>query len=129
MLNINMKDPRPLYAQVIDGIKEQVIKGVLKPGDQIPSVRQLAGTLTINPNTVSKAYQELERQNVIETVRGRGTFIAAIKVQQVSKEKLQAMKQSLKKVCVEWHYAGCLKEELIEEIEKNYTEFEGSENK
>ncbi|MBU3805016.1 MAG: GntR family transcriptional regulator, partial [Candidatus Cellulosilyticum pullistercoris] len=72
MFPIDPRDTRPIYEQIIDNIKEQVIKGVLKPGDQLPSVRQLAAMLTVNANTVMKAYSELEREEVIETIRGKG---------------------------------------------------------
>ena len=127
MLTLNMKDGRPLYEQVVDGIKEQVLKGLLKPGDQMPSIRQLAGMLMITPNTVSKAYQELERQNVIETVRGKGTFIA-MKIDTPMKEtKVKEVKNSLKKVCVDWHYTGKSKDELYEAIEEIYESFERGE--
>lgn len=71
MFPIDARDSRPIYEQIIDQIKEQVMKGILKPGDQLPSVRQLASMLTVNANTVMKAYTELERQEVIETIRGR----------------------------------------------------------
>lgn len=124
MLNLNMKDTRPLYEQVIDGIKEQVLKGMLKPGDQIPSIRQLASMLTITPNTVSKAYQELERQQIIETVRGKGTFVAEIDELSVGESKIGEVKQALKKLCIDWHYTGKSKEELIKEIEEIYRTFE-----
>lgn len=72
MFIIDGRSAKPIYEQIVDQVKEQLLKGILKSGDQLPSVRQLAGMLTINPNTVSKAYQELERQKVIETIRGRG---------------------------------------------------------
>lgn len=127
MLTLNMKDGRPLYEQVVDGIKEQVIKGMLKPGDQIPSIRQLAGMLTITPNTVSKAYQELERQNVIETVRGKGAFVAQMIEISVNEEKVVELKRELKKVCVDWHYTGKSKGQLLDEIEGIYKTFGGSE--
>ena len=125
MLTLNMKDGRPLYEQVVDGVKEQVIKGMLRPGDQIPSIRQLAGMLTITPNTVSKAYQELERQNVIETVRGKGTFVAQVQEAPINEAKISQIKRELKKVCVDWHYTGQSKEQLLEEIEEVYKTFGG----
>ena len=127
MINLNMKDTRPLYEQVIDGIKEQVIKGMLKPGDQIPSIRQLAGMLTITPNTVSKAYQELERQHIIETVRGKGTFIAKEMEVQMDESKVNEIKSNLKKICVDWQYTGKSMNELFEELEAIYKMFERSE--
>lgn len=127
MIKLNMKDGRPLYEQVVDGIKEQVLKGILKAGDQIPSIRQLAGMLMITPNTVSKAYQELERQNIIETVRGKGTFIAMELQVTVSEAQINEVKNSLKKVCVDWKYTGKSKEELFEAIDVIYESFERGE--
>jgi GntR family transcriptional regulator len=71
-------DPRsgvPIYLQVIDQVKRSVALGVLAAGEQLPTVKQLALDLTINPNTVAKAYRELERDGVIETAPGRGSFV------------------------------------------------------
>lgn len=65
----------PIYVQLRDQIKKGVASGQLQPGEQLPSVRELAVKLTINPNTVSKVYQELEREGVIQTARGLGTFV------------------------------------------------------
>ncbi len=71
-------DPRsgvPIYLQIIEQIKRSVALGVLAPGEQLPTVKQLALDLTINPNTVARAYRELERDEVIETAVGRGSFV------------------------------------------------------
>jgi GntR family transcriptional regulator len=71
-------DPRsgvPIYLQVIEQVKRSVALGVLAAGEQLPTVKQLALDLTINPNTVAKAYRELERDGVIETSPGRGSFV------------------------------------------------------
>ena len=71
-------DPRsgvPIYLQVIEQVKRSVAVGVLGSGEQLPTVKQLALDLTINPNTVAKAYRELERDGVIETAPGRGSFV------------------------------------------------------
>jgi len=64
----------PIYAQIVDQIRRQVATGQLQPGEQLPTVRQLAVDLTVNPNTVARAYTELEREGVIVTQQGRGTF-------------------------------------------------------
>ena len=71
-------DPRsgvPIYLQVIEQVKRSVALGILAAGEQLPTVKQLALDLTINPNTVAKAYRELERDGVIETAAGRGSFV------------------------------------------------------
>ncbi|HEV7179438.1 MAG TPA: GntR family transcriptional regulator [Candidatus Baltobacteraceae bacterium] len=71
-------DPRsgvPIYLQVIEQVKRSVAIGILSAGEQLPTVKQLALDLTINPNTVAKAYRELERDGVIETAAGRGSFV------------------------------------------------------
>ncbi|MBT9260101.1 MAG: GntR family transcriptional regulator [Clostridiales bacterium] len=66
----------PIYEQVIRQVKRLIVRGLLKPGDRLPSVRELASQILANPNTVAKAYQELERQGVIVTAVGRGAFVA-----------------------------------------------------
>ncbi len=81
-------DPRsgvPIYLQVIEQIKRSVAVGVLSSGEQLPTVKQLALDLTINPNTVAKAYRELERDGVIETSPGRGSFVKANGVTETTK--------------------------------------------
>ncbi len=71
-------DPRsgvPIYLQIIEQVKRSVALGVLQAGEQLPTVKQLAIDLTVNPNTVARAYRELEREDVIETSPGRGSFV------------------------------------------------------
>ncbi|MCR4647483.1 MAG: GntR family transcriptional regulator [Lachnospiraceae bacterium] len=77
MINIDYKSDLPIYEQIIEQFKINIMKGVFSAGDSVPSVRKMAATLGITPSTVAKAYAELERQGVIETVRAKGTFIAA----------------------------------------------------
>ena len=72
-------DPRsgvPIYLQIMEQVKRSVALGVLAPGEQLPTVKQLAADLVVNPNTVARAYRELERDGVIDTMAGRGSFIA-----------------------------------------------------
>jgi GntR family transcriptional regulator len=75
VLTIDPRSGVPIYLQVIEQVKRSVAVGVLAAGEQLPTVKQLALDLTINPNTVAKAYRELERDGVIETAPGRGSFI------------------------------------------------------
>jgi GntR family transcriptional regulator len=76
LIAIDVADPRPIYVQIVDEVRRAVVVGSLKPDDAIPSVRQLAGELGVNPNTVKQAYQELERLGVTYVERGNGTYIA-----------------------------------------------------
>ncbi len=75
MIQLNYRDPRPIYEQVKDGIRKLAYSGVLGPDDKLPSVRELATKLAINPNTISRAYKELEQEGFIYTLTGKGTFI------------------------------------------------------
>ncbi len=76
MTLIDWRDSRPIYEQIVERIKHLVLLDVLQPGEQLPSVRSLAIENGTNPNTVQKAYTELERQGVTYTVRGKGVFIS-----------------------------------------------------
>ena len=76
MVKIDYRDGRPIYEQVADGIEELALRGALPAETQLPSVRQFAMELSINPNTIQRAYVELERQGYIYTVKGKGSFVA-----------------------------------------------------
>ena len=75
MIHLDYRDARPIYAQIIDGIKEQITGGALRPGDKLPSVRELASQLAINPNTIQRAYRLLEFNGWIVTIPGKGCFV------------------------------------------------------
>jgi GntR family transcriptional regulator len=81
LLSIDPHDPTPIYAQLERGLRAAIATSRLRPGDQLPTVRQLAVELRINANTVARVYAELERANVIETKRGVGSFISATPAQ------------------------------------------------
>lgn len=76
MIIIDYKDTRPIYEQIVDKFQTLILKGILEPNTRMPSVRSLAMELSINPNTIQKAYSELERQGFIYTVKGRGNFVS-----------------------------------------------------
>ena len=122
MFPIDARDSRPIYEQIVDQIKEQVMKGILKPGDQLPSVRQLASMLTVNANTVMKAYTELERQEVVETIRGKGVFIAMMPSKILSEKQMIEVRKALKSSFIAMHYMGLSKQDVMAEIEKIYRE-------
>lgn len=77
MILIDYKSRKPIYEQIIENMKQLVVSGALKRDEQIPSVRQLAQELAINPNTIQKAYAELERQGIIYSLKGRGSFVGS----------------------------------------------------
>ena len=78
MVHLDYRDARPIYSQIIDGFRDQILSGVLQNGDKLPSVRELAGQLAINPNTIQRAYRELEMEGWIATVPGKGCFVCGI---------------------------------------------------
>lgn len=78
MKEIDLKSKKSIYEQIIDGIKEDIISGLLVPESKLPSVRDLSAKLTVNPNTIQKAYRELENQGWIYSVSGLGNFVAAV---------------------------------------------------
>ena len=77
MIHLDYRDARPIYAQIIDGIREQIATGILEPGEKLPSVRELATALTINPNTIQRSYRQLEIEGWIATVPGKGCFVCS----------------------------------------------------
>ena len=76
-IHLDATDIRPLYVQIMDEIRRALVRGTLQPEDPLPSVRELAADLVVNPRTVSQAYQELEREGVVYVRRGQGTFVSA----------------------------------------------------
>lgn len=77
MILIDYKDRRPIYEQIVERFEDLILKGALDPDSQLPSVRNLAMDLSINPNTIQRAYMELERKGFIYSVKGKGSFISA----------------------------------------------------
>ena len=78
MVHLDYRDARPIYTQIADNFRTQICAGVLQAGDKLPSVRELASTLAINPNTIQRAYHELESGGWIASVSGKGSFVCAI---------------------------------------------------
>ncbi|KAJ53890.1 GntR family transcriptional regulator [Clostridium tetanomorphum] len=124
MININSRSSKSIYEQIVDQIKENILKGILNPGDKLPSVRELSSMLTINPNTVSKAYRELERQKTIETIRGKGTYVSSNYNPKIDEDKLEFIKNDLKKLIVEAYYMGIDKKEFKNILDQLYNNFE-----
>ncbi len=98
MITLDYGDRRPIYEQVTEKMKELILLGILETDSQLPSVRELAMELSINPNTVQRAYAELERQGVIYCIKGRGNFVAGVTDlrEQHKKELLQQTEELTK---------------------------------
>jgi len=128
MLRVDPRSSTPIYEQIEFGIKELILKGALKQGEKLPSVRELSSVLTINPNTISKAYGELEREGVIETLRGKGTFITSNYKGKVDERKMEYISGELKKLVLEASYGGISKEEFIKLTLQIFSELGVSDN-
>ena len=122
MIVLDLKSNKPIYEQIVEQMKFHVMKGHLRPGDAIPSVRKMALELKITPGTVTKAYQELERQEIIETIRGKGTFIASNIELKPKEEKLTLIKRQLQTEIMELKMMGYDKEKVVELIKEVYEE-------
>ena len=116
MIHLDYRDARPIYTQICDGIREQIRSGILHEGDKLPSVRELATQLTINPNTIQRSYRELEMQGWVATVPGKGCFVAGIPNQQESQE--QKLLGEFQKLTAQLLAMGIRKETLMAYIEK-----------
>lgn len=90
---LDLKSGVPFYRQIIDQVKSAIVTGVIAPGDRLPTVRQLAVDLSINPNTVSRAYMELELTGLVDTQMGSGTFISHQKVDRDDIERRRILDQ------------------------------------
>ena len=77
MVHLDYRDARPIYTQIIDAFREQISAGVLQAGERLPSVRELAATLAINPNTIQRAYRQMEAEGWIVSVQGKGCFVSS----------------------------------------------------
>lgn len=117
LFQIDLKSRQSIYEQVINNIKRLIISGVLKTDDRIPSVRELSRTLTVNPNTVQKAYRELENQGFIYTVSGRGCFVSPESDRKADEEKLKEISAELKDLIEEMTYLGMDKKEILKTVE------------
>ncbi len=119
MFTIDVMSRVPVYEQLIKQVEDQVLKGIMKEGDKMPSVRSLSMELSINPNTIQKAYMELDRRGILVSVPGKGSFISAEALKTVgnqSKEKLSDLKEIVRKLA----YAGVSKSEITDMIEEVY---------
>ena len=115
MLNhIDPKSALPIYRQIIEQIRRSVAAGLLAPGDQLPSVRDLASQLLVNPNTVARVYRDLERDGLLETRRGQGTYIAAGATALIESERRRLIADQLEAVARDIRAFGISEEAAVQ---------------
>lgn len=118
MILLDLKDSRPIYEQVVERLQELMMLGVLEEDSQMPSVRSLAMELSINPNTIQRAYGELERRGYIYSVKGRGSFVGSIrKLRDAKKTELEGKLGGLAR---EARTIGVLRDEFVTMAGRSY---------
>ena len=116
MVHLDYRDPRPIYAQIMDGFREQIAAGVLQPGEKLPSVRELAAELTINPNTIQRAYRQLEMEGWIVTMQGKGCFVC--KMPGISRKEQERLLAIFDNTTAALLGLGITRKDLIARLEK-----------
>lgn len=119
MFHIDALSRKPIYEQIVEQIERFVLTGLLKPGEQIPSVRSLSIELSINPNTIQKAYSELDARGIIRSVPGKGCFICETAPAVLTEHKRGKL-SDLTRTIEELALAGIEKKEIEECVEKAY---------
>lgn len=122
MINLDYKNGRSLHEQIESGIKELIISGILKPEEKLPSVRELSVSLTVNPNTVQKAYKLLENNGFIYSVKAKGNFVAP--VEKGEKRRAKELYEILKSTVKELVFIGEEKSAVETVISQIYSEKE-----
>ena len=119
MFKLDYSDGKPIYEQIKDNFKQLIIEGVLKADDRIPSVRELAISMAINPNTIQKAYKELEFEGYVYSVRAKGVFVS--RLENIAAEKnTDKLYKNLEDAVRELYFLGEDKQKLVETVEKIY---------
>ena len=119
MLIIDKFSRKPIYEQIVEGIEKEVMMGILREREQLPSIRELSALLGVNPNTIQKAFQELDRNGIIVSGQGRGCFIADHATLKI-KEKLSVKITEIESIALELARAGIEEEKLISAIRRAY---------
>ena len=114
MVHLDYRDARPIYTQIVDGYREQIAAGILSPGEKLPSVRELAAELAINPNTIQRSYRQLEAEGWIVTVPGKGCFVCKADHSQEERERLLI---AFDETCSALYRVGVTAVELVKRLE------------
>ena len=128
MLQLNYRDPRPIYQQVKDGFRRMIYTGALHEGDQLPSVRELAAQLAINPNTIQRAYRELLAEGVVVTVQGKGNFVARQKAHPPDEPALIPLWGALEQAALALLTRGVCSERILQTLQSRLSAQEQAAN-
>lgn len=124
MILIDYKSRKPIYEQIIENVKSLIVSGVLQRDEQLPSVRQLAQELAINPNTIQKAYAELERQGIIYSLKGRGSFVGSSLSELRHAQQTELLGQ-IEKISTELYQLRVPEKEICSVVQQVYQKQEG----
>ncbi len=116
MIQINYHDSRPIYEKVKDSLRQLILSGALPEGDRLPSVRELAVSLTINPNTIQRAYRELEQEGYIVSVLGKGSFVARGGGARAA--RMAELKEKLSALAAEFEAVGVSRAEMADMLKE-----------
>ncbi|HHT16495.1 MAG TPA: GntR family transcriptional regulator [Papillibacter sp.] len=115
MIRLNYRDSRPIYEQIKDNLRKLIVSGAISAEEKLPSVREMATKLAINPNTIQRAYRELENEGYIYTVPGKGSFAAL--GSDMSRQRQEELFQKLEEVAVELMYIGVAPGDILAHVE------------
>ena len=118
MISVNYRDPRPVYLQIKESAIRMIVTGAMQPHEQLPSVRELAAALAINPNTIQRAYRELESEGYIYKTQGKGCFVSPRREAIVPAEALARFDEAAAKLL----WAGMSREALIARLDRLMSE-------
>ena len=118
MISLRYGGSGPIYEQIMSEFKKQIVGGIMPPGEKLPSVRELSVQLSINPNTIQRAYRELEAQHYIYTVSGKGSFVAEGNAQ--DSEKLEKLSAGFREILSEMKFLGYPEQDAHDDVSRVY---------
>ncbi len=126
MIALDFRDSRPIYEQIVEKISDLAARGILEANSQLPSVRQMALELSINPNTIQRAYSELEKKEIIYSLKGKGNFISS-DISRIKSQRQEKILKDLRNISLDAYALGVCSELLKEKIDEYYGTFNKGE--
>lgn len=123
-ITINARDGIPIYLQIVNQVKHLVASGRLEAGDELPAIRTLAEQLVVNPNTVARAYRELEQAGIVEKRRTAGTFISGAGSPLARKERLKILAERIDQLLIEAHQMNLSIDDVLKLISQRESHFQ-----